>query len=119
MHFIQDEMRKRKVTLPVHAINRGPDKSKLMRIRSLVPRFEWQRVKVKHGLHDFESEYLKFPRASYLDILDALASIEEIAYPPEPEAKTKLPPAPGHKDYEKYYIQNLLAQKVREQQESE
>src|SRR6185369_4431551 len=44
MHFIQDEMRKRKITIPIAPVKRGPDKSKLTRIRSLVPRFEWSRI---------------------------------------------------------------------------
>ena len=107
MHFIDAEMRKRKVTIPVHPIARGPDKSKMMRIRSLVPRFEWQRILIKPGLVDFEDEYMKFPRGTYVDILDALSSIEEIAYPPEPLPKMIKKPAPQHPDYEKWYIQQL------------
>lgn len=115
MHFIQDEMRKRKVTLPIHPVNRGPDKSKNMRIRSLVPRFEWQTILIKQGLADFEDEYLKFPRGSYVDILDALASIEEVAYPPEkPKAKPRAL-APQDTGYEQQYIKNLIAQKNREE----
>ncbi len=107
IHFIQDEMRKRKITLPIHGINRGPDKSKMMRIRSLVPRFEWQGILIKDGLTDFEDEYSKFPRGSYVDILDALSSIEEFAYPPEPEKKFLKKPAPNSPDYEAYYINSL------------
>lgn len=107
IHFIQDEMRKRKVTLPVHGINRGPDKSKMMRIRSLVPRFEWQGILIKDGLTDFEDEYSKFPRGSYVDILDALSSIEEFAYPPEAEKKFLKKPAPNSPEYEAWYINEL------------
>lgn len=120
MHFINDEMRKRKVTLPVHGIKRGPDKSKLMRIRSLVPRFEWQRIKLVQGLHEFEDEYMKFPRGTYVDILDALSSIEEIAYPPEKEKfDVNKRPAPNHPDYEKWYIRNIHSEKARAAQESD
>lgn len=114
MHFLDSEMRKRKITIPVHAISRGPDKSKMMRIRSLVPRFEWQRLMIKPGLIDFEDEYLKFPRGTYVDILDALSSIEEIAYPPEPERKFAKEPPRNHRTYESWYI-NQLKQKEVEQ----
>jgi len=108
MHFIHDEMRKRKKIVPVHAVNRGPDKSKNMRIRSLVPRFEWAGIQIKRGLTDFEDEYNKFPRGTYVDILDALSSIEEFSYPPEhPKERTKAP-APNHPDYEKWFIKNQL-----------
>lgn len=104
MHFIDSEMRKRKITIPVHPINRGPDKSKLMRIRELVPRFEWQRILIKPGLVDFEDEYMKFPRGTYVDILDALSSIKEIAYPPEPEKRLDREPSINSPDYESWYI---------------
>jgi len=108
IHFIQDEMRKRKTTLPIHGINRGPDKSKMMRIRSLVPRFEWQGILIKDGLVDFEDEYSKFPRGTYVDILDALSSIEEFAYPPEAEKKFQKKPAPNSPEYEAYFIHKML-----------
>lgn len=108
MHFLSDEMRKRKITIPVHAVMRGPDKSKSMRIRSLVPRFEWQRILIKPGLTDFEDEYMKFPRGTFVDILDALSSIEEIAYPPEHRKEKEREPARNSPDYEKWYIRNRL-----------
>ncbi len=107
LHFIDDEMRKRKITIPVHPINRGPDKSKMMRIRSLVPRFEWQRILVRQGLVDFESEFLSFPRGAFVDILDALSSIEEIAYKPEPLKVLDKQPAPNSPLYESWYIRQL------------
>ncbi len=108
MHFLDSEMRKRRITIPVASIARGPDKSKMMRIRSLVPRFEWQRILVKPGLNDFEDEYLKFPRGTFVDILDALSSIEEFSYPPEPEKKLDKQPPPNHPDYEKWFIRQQL-----------
>src|SRR6185312_6196482 len=90
-------------------VNRGPDKSKAMRIRSLVPRFEWGNILLKEGLTEFEDEYLKFPRGTSVDILDALSSIEEFSYPPEPEKENTKPPSPNHKDYEKWFIKNQIA----------
>lgn len=119
MHFLDDEMRKRKTTIPVTDINRGPDKSKLTRIRSLVPRFEWGRIFVKPGLYDFEDEYTKFPRGTYVDLLDALASIEEIAYPPEKPKELDIEPAPNHPDYEKWYIRKRLSEKRALESETE
>lgn len=116
MHFLNAEMRKRKLTIPVHGLKRGTDKSKPQRIRGLVPRFEWGRILVKQGLHDFEDEYMKFPRGTFVDILDALSSIEEIAYPPEREKFNDKQPAPNHPDYESWYIRNKLSQKARETQ---
>lgn len=116
MHFLNAEMRKRKLTIPVHGLKRGTDKSKPQRIRGLVPRFEWGRILVKQGLHDFEDEYMKFPRGTFVDILDALSSIEEIAYPPEREKFNDKQPAPNHPDYESWYIRNKLSQKAREAQ---
>lgn len=115
MHFLDAEMRKRKIILPIAPIARGPDKSKSMRIRSLVPRFEWQRLLVKQGLTDFEDEYMKFPRGTYVDILDALSSIEEMAHPPEPEKYLDKAPSPNHPNYEKY----IIRQKLKEMQEEQ
>lgn len=119
MHFLDAEMRRRKINVPVHAIKRSPDQSKPVRIRSLVPRFEWQRILVKPGLAEFEDEYLKFPRGAYVDILDALSSIEEIAFPPEPERKSDVAPAPNSPEYEKWYIRKLYAEKTRQASQGE
>lgn len=118
MHFLDEEMRKSKTFVPVQGINRGPEKSKSMRIRSLVPRFEWGRVLIKPGLTEFEDEYSKFPRGNYVDILDALASIEDIAYMPHKKREESREPAPNHPDYEKWYIRNLITKKAREADES-
>jgi phage terminase large subunit-like protein len=117
MHFLAAEMRKRKRVVPVTAIRRGPDLSKPIRIRSLVPRFEWQRILVKPGLAEFEDEYLKFPRGTYVDILDALSSIEEIAYQPDHERKPDVVPTPNAKDYERHYIANLHKKAGQAQEE--
>lgn len=117
MHFLESEMKKRKKTIPVHGIKRSPDQAKNMRIRALVPRFEWGNIYVNRGLTDFEDEYAKFPRGTFVDILDALSSLEEIAYPPEPLKKGSENVPPNHKDYEKQYIRKLIEQKAREAEE--
>ncbi len=62
---------------------------------------------MKPGLAEFEDEYLKFPRGTYVDILDALSSLEEIVYQPEAERKPTVVPNPNSKEYESYYIRRL------------
>ena len=69
------------------------------------------------GSDDTEDEFNKFPRGSYVDILDALSSIEEIAYPPEKPKESDRAPAPNHKDYEKHYIKKLYQDREREQRD--
>lgn len=115
LHFLDQEFKRTGTFIPVHGVKRSPDKSKTMRIRSLVPRFEWGRILVKHGLNDFEDEYLKFPRGQYVDIMDALSSIEEIAYAPQLKQKEANGIGPNHPDYEKRYIERLLKEKARAQ----
>jgi hypothetical protein len=117
LHFILAEQRKRGISLPLHSIKRAPDKSKMTRIRSLVPWFEWQNTSVKQGLYDFESEYLKFPRGSFVDILDALADAQELAYPPDKPEESKVPPPTNSPAYEKWYIKNKLAQASQERED--
>lgn len=113
MHFLDAEMKRRKQVVPVHAIHPGTDKSKHTRIRALVPRFEWGRIFIKRGLHEFEDEYLKFPRGTFVDILDALSSIEEIAYPPDKPKEPQRELAPNHPQYEKQLIRKLLEKAQR------
>ncbi len=108
--FLRDEMRKRQVNLPLYEIKRGPDKSKNTRIRALVPRFEWQGILVKQGLTEFEDEYFKFPRGSFVDIMDALASIGEIAFPPSKEKEIEREPSPNSPHYEQWFIRKRLAE---------
>lgn len=108
MHFLDSEMRRRNQIVPVQAINRGPDKTKEMRIRGLIPRFEWSRIFVKPGLTDFQDEYFKFPKCPHDDILDAISSIEEIAFPPAKLKETPRVPHQTSPEYESYYIKNLI-----------
>lgn len=107
IQLIDEEMRRRGVVIPVKAVKRGPDRSKQMRIRALVPRFEWGRVLLAQGLHEFEAEYAKFPRAAHDDILDAVASIEDIYYAPAKPRSTPNVPTPSDPGYEAWYIEQL------------
>lgn len=114
LHFLDAEMKRTGTVIPVHGVRRSSEQSKFMRIRSLVPRFEWGRILIKQGLTDFEDEYMKFPRGSYVDILDALSSLEEITFKPEEVKSDERPPSPNHPDYESWYIRQLSQKKTGE-----
>jgi len=104
LHFLDEEMQRRGVVIPVTGVRRGPDKSKEQRILSLVPRYEWGRISHYKGLTDLEDEYAKFPRSKYDDLLDALASIEDIAFLPTEERENYEPKSPNDPGYEQWYI---------------
>ncbi len=109
LYFLDEEMRRRNTILPVTGIKPPTDKTKQMRILgALVPRFEWGRIFLNQGLQDLELELLQFPRGMHDDLMDALASIEYIYYPPEDKPEEiKKPHSPSHPDYEKWLIQNI------------
>lgn len=108
LYILDERMRKKGVVLPVKGITRSKV-SKETRILGLVPWFEWGRVLLQQGMTDLEDEYTSFPRASHDDILDALASIEEIAFVPTLEvAKLEKPHSPHDPNYEKWKIQNMI-----------
>lgn len=107
LYFLDEEMRRRNIILPVKGIRPPQDKSKQMRILSLVPRMEWNRLYLNKGLQDLELELMSFPRGSHDDLIDALASIEYIYYPPPHEKEWDKKPTPASADYERWYIHNL------------
>lgn len=107
LHFLDEEMRRRGVVIPVTGIKRGPDRSKEQRILSLVPRFEWGRMLLTKGLVDLEDELAKFPRSRYDDLLDALSSIEDIAFLPTKENQEHDPRSPNDPKYESWYINQI------------
>lgn len=116
IHFLTQEMRRRNVTLPLKEIKSsrldlegGKKKapSKFMKIRSLVPRFEWGQIFLNQGLSDFEIEYSSFPRGRHDDILDALSMIGEIAFAPKSVRRFNREPEPNDPGYERWYIGQL------------
>lgn len=119
LYFLDEEMRRRNVVLPIKGVRPPTDKTKEMRILSLVPRFEWGRLLLNQGLIDLELELLKFPRGAHDDIIDAMAGLEYIYYKPDkpPEWPTK--PNTSHKDYEKWYIQNMIKERSNESEYTE
>lgn len=68
VHFAQEEMRRRGRHIPVTGVKQAQDKTKEMRILSLVPRFEWGSLFLNQGLQDLELELLQFPRGSHDDL---------------------------------------------------
>lgn len=103
LHFMAEEMRRRNIHVPIHGVRPPPEKSKQTKILGLVPRFEWGSVFLSRGLVDLEGELLSFPRGSHDDLIDALASIEAITYPPQPEkVKFEKPHSPHDPRYEEW-----------------
>ena len=108
LYFLDEEMRRRNVLLPVKGIRPPTDKTKQMRIMSMVPRFEWNKMFLNQGLQDLELELLQFPRGLHDDLIDALASVEYIYYAPD-KAKEELKKPHSQSDpmYERWFIDNL------------
>ena len=107
VYMIQEEMKKRNEFLPIAAIKPSPEKTKEMRISSLVPRYEFGRIYHAQGLVDLETELLQFPRARHDDLSDALASIAEIIIYPTKERINNGRPNPQSPEYEKWYRAEL------------
>lgn len=113
LYILSEKMKRDKKTIPVTGIKRS-QVSKNTRILGLVPRFEWGRLLVAQGMVDFEDEYGTFPRGNHDDILDALASLEEIVhYPEKKEKKIEKPHSPHDPNYERWYIRNLAEKQQR------
>lgn len=111
LYMIDEESRRRGVVVPVTGIKPPTDRTKEMRILGLVPRFEWGRILLAQGLHDFETEYSQFPRGAHDDVIDALANIEEIAYMPKKEdTSLKKPHSPQDPNYERWLISQIHKQ---------
>ncbi len=108
LHFAHEEMKRRGVILPLHGVNPGVEKTKEMRILSLVPRFEWDSIFLNRGLVDLEDELFKFPRAAHDDVIDSLSSINFIAYAPQPMRLKDGPPRTQNAEsYEQWYRRQL------------
>lgn len=103
IHFANEESRRRGIALPIQSVKRGPDKTKQMRILGLVPRFEWGTLFLSGGLTDLETEMDMHPRGAHDDLLDALASIEDVVVYPQPIRKSNEAPSPNDPRYEQWY----------------
>ncbi len=108
IYLIHEEMNKRGQFIPITGVKPPTDKTKEMKILSvLVPRLEYGRIFFNQGLHDLEHELLTFPRGSHDDILDALASCDELMSYPSKEKPKDVRPHPGTAAYEKEFIRSL------------
>lgn len=107
-YFINEEMRRRNVLLPLKDVTPPTTKTKEARILGLVPRIEWGHMSFNQGLQDLELEMMQFPRGVHDDLIDALASIEYISSAPEKEKDELKEVGPQHPDYEKWWIQQRI-----------
>lgn len=84
MFELNNEQKRRNTWMPVKQMN--PNKNKEERIRGLAPFYEFGHIfhiKECPNLEELEYELLLFPSARHDDMIDALASILEIASPPK------------------------------------
>lgn len=80
--FIEEECRKRNRFLPVIGI-KTQDRSKELRIRSLLPRYLNAAVYHLEGACvDLEEQLLRFPKGVHDDVVDATAGMVDFAQPP-------------------------------------
>lgn len=114
LYILDQEMRRKQKILPVTGIRRTAI-SKNTRILGLVPRFEWGRLFIAQGMQDFEDEYGSFPRGSHDDILDSIASLEDIVYYPQKEKERPIerPHNPHDPNYEKWIIQSYTQRQTQ------
>ncbi len=126
LHFLSEEMQRRNQVVPIKGVRRSnvttdggkrSNNSKPLRIRSLVPRFEFGKIFLNEGLDDLFVEYKSFPRGAHDDLLDALASIEEIAFYPEKPKENDNVTNPNHPEYERNYIRKLTQAQARSSRE--
>ena len=109
LYLLSERMRATQKIIPVTGIKRNQT-SKQTRILGLVPRFEWGKLLISQGMTDFEDEYGSFPRGSFDDILDSLASLEEIVFYPTKEKEKQLeqPHSAHDPNYERWIRQQMV-----------
>lgn len=90
-YMLGDEQRLRRQWLPLRDIT-SRTKSKEDRILGLTPYYEFKRVwhlKDAKGLADLEDELLHFPRGKHDDVIDALATVLEVATQPRDRSEER------------------------------
>ena len=83
-YMLNNEQKSRRKWLPVEEI-KSRTASKESRIQALAPFYEFGRIhhiKQSHQIDELEYELLHFPKGAHDDVIDALATILEIAQPP-------------------------------------
>ena len=92
MYELNNEQKRRGVWLPVREL-RDAKNSKEDRIRALSPLYQFHNafhIKECPQIDDLEYELLHFPKGKSDDAIDALASVLEIATPPNAKTSTKV-----------------------------
>ena len=85
-YFLQEEMRKRGVFLPITELKPDRRESKEMRIKSIQPRYEVGVVyhpRMGYNIDYLEDELIRFPKGQHDDIIDALSYMNQIAFAPK------------------------------------
>lgn len=116
LYMLDQEMKRRGQIIPVTGIKRTAT-SKNTRILGLVPRFEWGRIYLQKGMTDFEDEYARFPRGSHDDLLDALASLEELVFYPQKPKVNDDNLHPSDPRYESKIIRDLYKNSKQNREE--
>jgi phage terminase large subunit-like protein len=92
MPFLEDEMRKRNVFIPVVMLKHGGTK-KETRIRGLIPRYTSNSIfHIEGECKDLEGELLRFPSIKNDDTMDAAAYQDQIAEKPHAQTVVHAPP---------------------------
>lgn len=108
IYMISEKMREKQMFIPLKEVQVGTDKTKEMRIMSLVPIFEWGRAYLAQGMEDFEKELLQFPRSQFDDISDSAAGLQHIVFYPVREEQKNEPTSPHDPRYESQVIRGLV-----------
>lgn len=87
--LIEEEQRRRGIFFKIDPLHHIQDK--MSRIRALQPRWESGNLLLKQGMTELEDQFLRFPVSSKLDIIDAMAMIQEISEPFVPKPRVYVP----------------------------
>jgi len=90
-YSINDRMRERGWWMPLKEIKRKTSQSKESRIRGLQPYYEFGHIyhlSNCSGIDELEYQLIHFPKGRKDDIIDALADVLEIGYPPDTRVKS-------------------------------
>jgi predicted phage terminase large subunit-like protein len=86
VYIFNQEMVKRQIHLPIREVKADTDKFR--RVLNLQPRVEEGKLFIRNDHADLEQEMRRFPRGKHDDLIDALASLDQLVYYPQPERRT-------------------------------
>jgi len=79
--WMKEKQRQSGIFFRITEIKTGPIKSKIDRIKRLVPYFKEGRIAIPAEFEDLHEELAGFPRSNVDDLIDALAFIEDVRKP--------------------------------------